>query len=293
MDISLILKEKTELIEKNLLNYFPQKNNLQKNIYEAMGYSLFVGGKRVRPVLAVSVCEMLGGEAKDVMPFACALEMIHTYSLIHDDLPAMDNDDFRRGKPTNHKVYGEATAILAGDALLNCAFETALKFSEVSAETTLDCLNVLANAAGTEGMIGGQIIDLEHENKETNADVLENMHLLKTGALISATAKMGAICADAPNADVFRMNEFAKCLGLAFQIKDDILDVEGNAEVLGKPIGSDAENKKTTYVTLYGLDEAKKMLMFYTQKAIELLEAYKERSEFLKEFALYLLKRNN
>ena len=242
MDIHKQLEEKIKLIDTFLSEYFPKKNNLQKTIYEAMEYSLFAGGKRIRPVLAVSVCEMLGGKALDVMPFACALEMIHTYSLIHDDLPCMDDDDLRRGRPTSHKVFGEGMAVLTGDALLNCAFETAIKFSQVSPEVTLDCLNVLSNASGTEGMIGGQVIDLENEGKKTEYSVLENMHLLKTGALISAAAKLGAICAGVPNSDIFRVNEFAKNLGIAFQIKDDILDVEGNEEVLGKPIGSDADN---------------------------------------------------
>lgn len=291
MNINSLLQEKIKIADSYLLRYFPKKNNLQKTIYDAMEYSLFAGGKRIRPVLAMSVCEMLGGKTEDVMPFACALEMIHTYSLIHDDLPCMDDDDFRRGRPTSHKVYGEGMAVLAGDALLNCAFETAVKYSNCPPEVTLDCLNVLATASGTEGMIGGQVIDLEHEGTKTDSQTLTCMHLLKTGALICAAAKLGAICADVPNSDVFRVCEFAKNIGIAFQIKDDILDVEGNEEELGKPIGSDADNEKSTFVTIYGTTKAKEMLEKYTHNAIDLISVYKERAEFLKDFSLYLLER--
>lgn len=293
MDINSALKEKISIVEDYLTKYFYKADNLQKNIYDAMAYSLFAGGKRIRPVLCMSVCEMLGGKKEDVMPFACALEMIHTYSLIHDDLPCMDDDDLRRGKPTNHKVYGEGIAVLAGDALLNCAVETAVRFSELSPEATLGCVYALFSASGTEGMIGGQVIDLENEGKKTDAKTLETMHLLKTGALICVAAKIGAICADCPSSDLNRVCEFAKKLGIAFQIKDDILDVEGNAEDLGKPIGSDADNEKSTFVTIYGIDKAKEMLKTYTEDAINLIKVYGERSEFLQGLALYLLERNN
>lgn len=292
MDITALLSEKIKVVDSYLLKYFPKKDNLQKTIYEAMEYSLFAGGKRIRPILAMSVCEMLGGKIEDVMPFACALEMIHTYSLIHDDLPCMDDDDLRRGKPTSHKVFGEGMAVLAGDALLNCAFETALKHSVFEPFVTLDCMNALFSASGTEGMIGGQVIDLENEGKKTSAETLETLHLLKTGALICAAAKIGALCADVPNSDIIRVCEFAKNLGIAFQIKDDILDVEGNVEELGKPIGSDQDNEKSTFVTLYGIETAKKMLKDYTDKATDLIKVYKEKSEFLENFALYLLERS-
>ena len=292
LDINAVLKEKIDIVDKHLLSYFPKKNNYQKTIYDAMEYSLFAGGKRIRPVLAMAVCEMLGGNIEDVMPFACGLEMIHTYSLIHDDLPCMDDDDLRRGKPTNHKVFGEGMAVLAGDGLLNCAFETALKFSKCSPEITLDCLNILSTASGTEGMIGGQVIDLEHEGKKIDSDTLETLHLLKTGALIQASAMLGSVCAEAPNSDIIRVSEFARLIGLAFQVKDDILDVLGDEKELGKPIGSDSENEKSTFVTLYGLEEAQKMLEDYTNKAISLLDVYKEKGEFLKEFSKYLLNRN-
>ena len=292
MDINNILKEKINTVEEYLAKYFYKSENLQKNIYDAMEYSLFAGGKRIRPVLSVAVCEMLGGNSEDVMPFACALEMIHTYSLIHDDLPCMDDDDLRRGRPTNHKVYGEGIAVLAGDALLNRAMETAMKFSALPADSTLDILYALFSASGTEGMIGGQVIDLENEGKQTDAETLETMHLLKTGALIMAAAKIGAIASGCPSADIYRVCEFAKKIGIAFQIKDDILDVEGNAEELGKPIGSDKENEKSTFVTIYGIEKAKEMLKAYTEDAINLISVYGERSEFLKEFALYLLERN-
>jgi len=285
------LEAKINVVNQALQKYFVKQENHQASIYNAMEYSLFSGGKRIRPVLCLAAAELFGG-GEEVMPFACALEMIHTYSLIHDDLPCMDDDDLRRGKPTNHVVFGEGMAVLAGDALLNCAAETVLQNSQVPAPQTLEAMKVLFASSGTEGMIGGQVIDLESEGKTVDAVTLMAMHVHKTGALIIAAAKMGAIIAGATREDVLNMENFARYVGVAFQIKDDILDVESTTDVLGKPVGSDSLNEKTTFVTLYGLEQSKKMLEDYTQKAIEVLAPYGESAEFLRELALFLLQRD-
>ena len=291
MDFLVEFEKKINITEQYLNKYFTENDNHQRSIYDAMKYSLLSGGKRVRPVLALSCCELFGG-GEEVMPFACALEMIHTYSLIHDDLPCMDDDDLRRGKPTNHVVYGEALALLAGDGLLTRAFEVALNNSELLPNITVDALKIIVQAAGTEGMIGGQVIDMESEDKDVDSVTLMTMHLCKTGALIMAAAKMGALVGGASKEDILKMESFSRYLGIAFQIKDDILDVEGNAELLGKPIGSDKTNHKTTFVSLYGIEQAKKMLEDYTTKAIDIISEYGENAEFLKEFSNYLLSRD-
>lgn len=264
MDINSVLKQRATLVDDALKKYIKPKNNAQSDIYAAMEYSLFAGGKRLRPILTLLTCELCGGEAKNALPFACALEMIHTYSLIHDDLPAMDNDDLRRGKPTNHKVFGEATAILAGDALLNTAMEVALT-SALAPDAVQKMLRVLFAASGTEGMIGGQVIDIKND-KLTN-DALFELHLLKTGALIRASGVLGAMAAGAADEEIATIDTFCKNLGIAFQIRDDILDVTGTEKNLGKPIGSDADNNKTTYVTLFGLSRAEELLAEYTKNA--------------------------
>lgn len=286
------LNRKIEAVNHSLSEYFTKEDNYQKKIYDAMEYSLFAGGKRIRPALTLGVAGLFGEEQK-AMPFACALEMIHTYSLIHDDLPCMDNDDLRRGKPTNHIVFGEAVAVLAGDGLLTRAFEVVLKHSRLPAEITMRGLTILAEASGTEGMIGGQVIDMEAEGRSIDSDTLRAMHLHKTGALIVAAAKLGALAGGAQAQDVMRMEAYARNLGLAFQIKDDILDVEGNAERLGKKTGMDSENQKTTFVTLYGLEESKRLLTEHTDKAKSQLEGYGARSRFLTELADYLLLRDS
>ncbi|MGN1059799.1 MAG: polyprenyl synthetase family protein, partial [Clostridia bacterium] len=258
MEFLAEFEAKINLANQSLQKYFVKKENHQMAVYDAMEYSLFSGGKRIRPVLCVA-CAELFGNAEEALPFACAIEMIHTYSLIHDDLPCMDDDDLRRGKPTNHIVYGEAMAVLAGDALLNLAFETVLQHSKAAPALTLEGLKIIAESAGTEGMIGGQVIDLESEGKTIDSVTLMAMHVHKTGALMMAAAKTGALIGGGTKEDVLTMEKFARYLGVAFQIKDDILDVESTAEVLGKPIGSDSANQKTTFVTLYGLEQSRKM----------------------------------
>lgn len=288
MDFLKELSAKQEKINNYLENAIKGEGLLQKEITEAMNYSLLAGGKRIRPVLMMATCEALGLSEDEVLPFAAALEMIHTYSLIHDDLPSMDNDDLRRGKPTNHVVFGEATAILAGDALLNFAFETAL-LAPFDAEKKLKAVSVMGKASGYLGMIGGQVVDLEGEKRRLSADELTKMHAMKTGALIKAATGMGCALA---GRDESLLSDYSANLGLAFQLKDDILDETSTAEELGKNIGSDAKNEKTTFITLYGMEKTKELLEETTNKAIKALEKI-ENSGFLKEFAMYLLKRRS
>lgn len=287
------LKEYISLIDKHLDEYIPEKNNPQSIIYKAMRYSLFAGGKRLRPVLMLSCCKMCGGDINEVIPFACALEMIHTYSLIHDDLPAMDNDDLRRGKPTNHIKFNEATAILAGDALLNKAFEVVSSYNGQNIERALKAINMLAMSSGTEGMIGGQIIDMESENKSITLDELEYLHLNKTGAIIRSACTIGALIGGGCEEQIEAADNFAKNLGIAFQIQDDILDVTGTEEELGKPIGSDANEHKNTYVTLVGPEKSEELSKKYSNDAKKSLEIFGKKADFLKSLTDYLITRRN
>ena len=288
--------EKLEIYQ-DIVNIFleeciKEKDLMEKSIYNAMRYSLLAGGKRLRPVLSLAVCDMLGGDLKEVLPYACAVEMIHTYSLIHDDLPSMDNDDYRRGKLTNHKVFGEALAILAGDGLLNMAFELMLENTSSNCnniENKVKAMGYIAKSSGVRGMIGGQVVDIESENNEVSVETLEYMHRLKTGALIKASVISAAIICNASNEDIQNLENYAEGIGLAFQIKDDILDVEGNIDKLGKNVGSDASNKKTTYVSIYGLEKSKQMLTEITESAIKSLDSFGGKAAFLKELAEYLV----
>lgn len=268
-----------KICENALKKYMPSGDAAQKKLYDAMNYSIFAGGKRLRPMIMMMTAKMLGKPIDTVLPFACAMEMIHTYSLIHDDLPAMDNDDLRRGKPTNHKVFGEATAILAGDALLTKAFEIAAKYGAEYADTdkVVKAIAILASAAGCEGMAGGQVIDIFAGIE--NLEGLKNMHSLKTGALIRASGVIGAVLSGADNERIKAIDSYCYNLGIAFQIQDDILDVLGNEELLGKPIGSDTENNKSTYVTLCGLEEAEKLQKQYIKKARESLKIFENTEE--------------
>lgn len=296
MDFKTDFKNKIIQIESELKRYFEYNTDIPNQIIDAMKYSVDAGGKRIRPVLMLASCQMFGGAISDVVPFACALECIHTYSLIHDDLPAMDNSDLRRGKPTNHKVFGEAMAILAGDGLLNLAFEIVLKgeFSEsVSDRNIIKATSYLSSCSGISGMIGGQVIDIESENKLIDKKTLRTLQEKKTGALIRAAVACGAIIAGADDEDIALLEEYALNLGLAFQIKDDILDVEGDSTILGKPVGGDEELNKNTYVSLYGIDEAKNLLDNHSNLAKKSLEKYGKKAEFLLEMADYLLQRSN
>ena len=283
-------------IEKELLSYLPEKDDLIGNLVSSMEYSLTAGGKRVRPMLVTEFAKLCGGSEEAAMPFACAIEMIHTYSLIHDDLPCMDNDDLRRGKPTNHKVYGEACALLAGSGLLTLAFETASSEKAVRlncAEKCLAAVKVLAEAAGAEGMLGGQIIDLESEGKKVTADHLRIMDAKKTGALIIASAKLGCISAGATEQQMQAAVTYAENIGVAFQIIDDILDVTSSTEELGKPVGSDSENDKSTYAALLGIEECRRISRKLTEKAVDALKIFENGTEILEKFAYYLLNREN
>lgn len=287
----------SNMASARLLEVFSEKDCLQKSVYDAMSYSVLAGGKRIRPVLALSVCDMLGGEVEDALRFAVAIECIHTYSLIHDDLPCMDNDDLRRGIPTCHKKFGEATALLAGDGLLTFAFEYMTDMSgykNTPPTSVLKIVNEIATGAGCDGMIGGQVVDLECEGKtDVDEEMLTYLHNRKTGALIRVSALAGAISANADDEQISAITKYADCIGLAFQIQDDVLDCTGDATVLGKPIGSDAENEKVTYVTLLGIENARKKAKQLTEAAIAALDIFGEKAEFLRELALYLQNRNN
>jgi len=265
----------------------------EKSLFEAMRYSLMAGGKRLRPVLSLAVCDMLEGNREDVMPFACAIEMIHAYSLIHDDLPCMDNDDFRRGKPTNHKVFGEAKAILAGDALLNTACEIMLDAVLADDKDTLGkaaAARIIMDAAGSAGMIAGQIIDLESEDAPISFEELCRMHSLKTGALIRASILSAARLCRADEKTWEALDRYGQYIGLAFQIKDDLLDYEGDAEVIGKSTGSDEKNHKSTYVTLLGIKKAKELLKETVEEAVKALKDLRN-TDFLIKTAAYIAER--
>ncbi len=272
-------------INEALEQYLPQSDDI---VSEAMKYSVSNGGKRIRPVLTLEFCKACGAEPEKALPFACAVEMIHTYSLIHDDLPCMDDDDYRRGKPSCHIAYGEANALLAGDALLTLAFETVVK-ADVPAENVVRAVKELSYSAGILGMVGGQVLDLQNENKALTLGELEQIHNLKTGELIRVACVLGCIAAGADEEKIKAAEAYAKGIGLTFQIVDDILDVTSDAETLGKPIGSDAENQKTTYVSLLGIEKSKEVAAELTKKAKEVLAVYDENTEALSELADNLL----
>ncbi len=263
----------------------------QRDVAEAMWYSLSAGGKRIRPVLVMEFCRVCGGDTKNAEAAACAIEMIHTFSLIHDDLPCMDNDDYRRGKPSCHKAYGEATALLAGDALENLAFGI-IADAVIPDSVKVRLVQTLAKAVGVNGMIGGQVIDTEYEGKNIPEEMLLRMYSMKTSALLKAACLMGCICAEADEEKMTAAIKYAENLGLAFQIIDDILDITGNEQQLGKTIGSDAANGKITYASLNGLEKSNSYAAKLTENALDSLSAF-ENTEFLKELTLYLLKRSN
>ncbi|MBP1559206.1 MAG: polyprenyl synthetase family protein [Oscillospiraceae bacterium] len=250
-------------VNEALPGFLPHGDAEQKTVYDAMAYSLMAGGKRIRAIMTMAFCELCGGNPADAVPFAAAIEMIHAYSLIHDDLPCMDDDDMRRGKPSCHIAFGEANALLAGDGLLTLAFETILdskNTGNLPAKRVLDAAAVLAHAAGANGMVGGQVIDLESEGKQIPYERLQVLDRLKTGALIRASAVMGCVVAGAGQDVIDRAERYAAAVGLAFQIVDDILDVTADQAALGKPIGSDAENEKTTYITLFGIEKSRQIV---------------------------------
>ena len=287
-------QEKVQEIEEVLKKYLPEQSGHQKQIMEAMEYSLMAGGKRLRPMLMKETYALFGGQTQVVEPFMAALEMIHTYSLVHDDLPAMDDDDYRRGRKTTHVVYGEAMGILAGDALLNYAFETAAEAFDMLPENSLvigKALKVLAGKAGIYGMIGGQVVDVASAGEAVSKEVLDFIYELKTSALIESAMMIGAILAGAGEEEVKKVETIAKNVGIAFQIQDDILDVTSTAEVLGKPVLSDEKNEKTTYVTLVGVEKAKEYVEKISNEAIELLGDFEVKNPFLEELLKELIHR--
>lgn len=284
MNFSGEMKQKVNEIEAILDEYLPAAEGYQKQIMEAMAYSVKAGGKRLRPMLMQETFRLFGGEGKVVEPFMAALEMIHTYSLVHDDLPAMDNDEYRRGRKTTHVVYGEAMGILAGDALLNYAFETAVKAFDIAPEKSLQigkAFKILAEKAGIYGMIGGQVVDVASCGKGLDEAMLNFIYELKTGALIESAMMIGAVLAGATQEQVRTVEKIASDVGIAFQIQDDILDVTSTQEELGKPIHSDEKNEKSTYVTIKGLDEAAKDVERISEEAVELLQSLNLENPYL------------
>lgn len=290
------MREKCQAVDEALERFFPASSGLEKTVVEAARYSLFAGGKRVRPILCLAAAEVVEGSANAVMPAACALEMVHTYSLIHDDLPAMDNDDFRRGRPTNHRVYGEAVAILAGDLLLTEAFgllaaPPAVEAVAIPAERRLQAVAILARASGAQGMIAGQVIDLESETREVDLTTVEYMHIRKTGALISASLEIGAVLSGASPEALEALIRYGRHVGLAFQITDDLLDVEGDPQVMGKSAGSDAAKNKKTYPALVGVARTKEIAQDHVERAVKALDGFGHKADPLRALARYLLVR--
>lgn len=294
MNFQMTLKAKQQMIDEALDKYLPKEPSLQKRVFEAMRYSVFAGGKRLRPILMLAACEFAGGKTERVLPFACAIEMIHTYSLIHDDLPAMDNDDYRRGKLTNHKVFGEGIAILAGDGLLNYAYELMLQSilqHPSQSQNAAEAMYEIARASGVYGMIGGQVVDLDSEKKQIDSNTLDFIHNYKTGALFIAAIRSGAILAGTEPETLKHLTSYAENIGLGFQITDDILDIIGDEKKLGKKVGSDQENQKATYPAIHGLNHSVEKVNELFQKGLAAIEHYGEKAQFFTDMAHYLVKR--
>lgn len=294
MNFKEICSEKVKEIEGILTKYLPETTGLQSRIMEAMEYSLMAGGKRLRPMLMLETYRIFGGEGEAIQPFMAAQEMIHTYSLVHDDLPAMDNDEYRRGRKTTHIVYGEDMGILAGDALLNYAFETAVKAFEIAPQQSGAigrALKILSEKAGIYGMIGGQVVDVKSSGKVISREVLDFIYELKTGALIESSMMIGAVLAGASDEEVSKVEKIAKRVGMAFQIQDDVLDVTSTAEILGKPILSDEKNEKTTYVTILGLEGAQKEVKRLSDEALALLFELPGEKDYLETLIRELIHR--
>ncbi len=294
MDFKDNLKKYQQRVNNELEKYLRKQECPEKVLNDSMEYSLMAGGKRLRPILVIATYELFKNDVEKCFPYAVAIEMVHNFSLIHDDLPGIDNDDFRHGKLTNHKQFNEATAILAGDGLLNSAYIVISEDLKKSKKEDLDKKLQVFNEFTTsvDRMISGEYVDTEYEGKEIQEKYLDYMHKNKTGALLRLCVRMGAILADCNKEDLDRLTIYAEKIGLAFQIKDDILSEEGNEEVLGKPVGNDKEKKKCTYVSKYGLEEAKKKLEVIIQDAIKQIESYGEKAEFLKGLATYIQNRN-
>jgi len=297
IDLKQYIKERCELIDSRLMMAMPSETELPFSLHKSMRYSTFAGGKRLRPLLLLAACEAVGGEVNTALPAACAMEMIHTYSLIHDDLPAMDNDDFRRGSPTNHKVFGDAIAILAGDALLTQAFillSSPFFASNVPPDRILAVIHEIASAAGSRGMVGGQVVDMESEGKkDLDLPTVQYIHTHKTGALIKASVKSGALLGGADERQLSSITRFGEMIGLAFQIADDILDIEGTTEQLGKSAGSDLARGKATYPAVIGVAESRMRAAELLEMAVESLESIGEKADPLREIARFIISRKS
>ncbi len=297
MDIHRYLQEKKEIVDSALERYLPQKEEFTSNLYRAMEHSLFAGGKRIRPILSIASYEAVGGKGERILPFACALEMIHTYSLIHDDLPAIDNDDYRRGKPTCHKVFGEAIAILAGDGLLTEAFrlmtnQPARDHQPRCKGVVIEVVNEVAQAAGVLGMVGGQVVDIESEGKVVDLSTVQYIHARKTGAMIAASVRVGAKLGGAEGEILNALTCYGESLGLAFQIVDDILNVEGEAALLGKKTGSDLSRGKATYPSVLGVEESKKKGRELVEISVEALKQFGPEADPLRGIARFVTARD-
>ncbi len=297
MDLKKYLAERVAQVDAGLKKYLPSEATRPQHLHEAMHYSLFAGGKRIRPVLMMAACEAVGTDAACVLPAACAIEMIHTYSLIHDDLPAMDDDDFRRGRPTNHKVFGEATAILAGDALLTEAFvllsNPLVWDAAVDSRTICSVIQHLACASSSLGMVGGQVVDMESEGQTIELAELEYIHRHKTGALISAAINVGGLIGGAAAPEATALEVYGKAAGLAFQVADDILDIVGDQAELGKDVGSDESRGKATYPALLGLDGARDYARELKERALQALTPLGDAAAPLREIARYIVDRTS
>lgn len=294
-DLSTYLKKQQDLINSALDKWLPRPHGPSGPVVEAMRYSLMSGGKRIRPILLMAGAKAAGGNQKALLPAACALECIHTYSLIHDDLPAMDDDDLRRGRPTCHKVYGEAVAILAGDGLLTYAFELICNpelTQNISPHLLGEAIFLLARAVGVSGMVGGQTADILMEGRPVDVETLSFIHSHKTGALIQTSVEIGGLLGKANNEELYHLKRYGESLGLAFQIKDDLLDVEGDQEILGKPVGSDDRNLKATYPALFGLKETRRRAQELLKQALSELELFDDSAEPLRSIARYIVERD-
>lgn len=285
------MQRKIELINRELDGIYAENIALNATLAKSMNYSLMAGGKRLRPILVMAAADAVGADGEKFLHLATSIEMIHTYSLIHDDLPAMDNDDYRRGKLTNHKVFGDGIAVLAGDALLTLAFEVIADSPNVDTEKKLKVIKEMSHAAGAEGMVGGQVIDLESEGKKIDMDTLRKMHSAKTGALFCAAIRSGAILGGATDKQLADLTQYARQFGLAFQITDDILDVTGDEASIGKPVGSDEKNHKSTYVTLGSLESARELAQTAVDEAKKALADFGKEADFLRELVDYLISR--
>jgi len=296
MDIKSYLARKRDLVDKALEKLVPPAKTFPTSVHEAMRYSLFAGGKRVRPILAIAAAEAVGANTAGLLPIAGSLELIHTYSLIHDDLPAMDDDDLRRGRPTCHKVYGEAIAILAGDGLLNRAFEIlsdSRRLKAMSANRLLAVIREISTASGVFGMVGGQVVDMESEGKDVDFPTLEYIHTHKTGALIRSSVRTGALYAKAGKRQFTALTHYGEMVGLAFQIADDILDITGKQEEIGKDVGSDLKKGKKTFPGFYGLEESRRRAVEVVDRAVSSLKGFDRKADPLRELAKYIVNRVN